>query len=149
MFGPRRPVKEANKTENLSPKLREFIQSKSSPKTQSTYVVIRYVLGENPDPWLERAKTDRQGVEDHLKTFIMKDRDNMASASMRNYMVPCRSSFDHFEISLSWKKILPLMGPVKRVSSDRAPTVEEIRRLLTFSDLRLRVAVLMLVSLGG
>ena len=52
------------------------------------------------------------------------------------------------ETSISWYKLSKLMPPARKVGLDRAPTKEEIRRLLEYADIRMRALILLLVSSG-
>ncbi len=58
-----------------------------------------------------------------------------------------RWSFLHYEATLGWKRIKKAIPPAK-VGFDRAPTHEEIARLLSVAEVRIEAVSLMMGSSG-
>ena len=52
------------------------------------------------------------------------------------------------DIVLGWKKIARRMGRVRKAANDRAPTLEEIQRLIEYPDRRIKSIVYTMVSSG-
>jgi integrase len=52
------------------------------------------------------------------------------------------------ENSLNWEKISKVMPKARKIGLDRAPTKEEIRKLLEYADVRLKALILLLCSSG-
>lgn len=126
-------------------KFEEFIQTRRAPETVRTYRgVIMRVVG-NPDAFLELPK---QEAEAKLLDFVLKTRGKLAAYSISGHLSTVKSFCDFYEKDLNWKRVKSVVPPSKRVSSDRAPTVEEIRRLLSMLGNRDRAIVLLMAS-GG
>ncbi len=51
-------------------------------------------------------------------------------------------------VNIEWKRVKRLLGKVKRNANDRAPSLEEIKRLLEHSDRRTKALVLVTLSSG-
>jgi integrase len=68
--------------------------------------------------------------------------------TIRNYYKTVKRFCDTQNIELSWKRITSGLGKVKRVANDRAPTLEEIQRLIQYPDRRIKPIVLIMISSG-
>jgi integrase len=68
--------------------------------------------------------------------------------TIRNYYKTVKRFCDTQNIELSWKRITSGLGKVKRVANDRAPTLEEIQRLIQYPDRRIKPIVLTMESSG-
>lgn len=101
----------------------------------------------------EFSKLAPKKAEDTVSKYIsyLKDRvskEEIAPATVR----PCISPIQLFAVMnrmrLDWKYVLKQVPPSRKYGDDRAPTLEEIRRFLLHAPLRIKAAVLMMVS-GG
>ncbi|MDG6950048.1 MAG: site-specific integrase [Nitrososphaerota archaeon] len=127
----------------------DFLAGLRSEGTRTNYrYSITWVLGKNPDAFLALASKNRQKGERQLIEFIRANRDRVASATIVNPIMAVRSFCDYNEVVLNWKKVRRELPPHQKVAMDRAPTYDEIRKLLSFCDLRMRAAVLIMVSSG-
>jgi hypothetical protein len=52
------------------------------------------------------------------------------------------------DVSLNWKKINKTLPSTRRYALDRAPTIEEIGKLLQYPDTRVGAPVLVMASSG-
>lgn len=68
--------------------------------------------------------------------------------TIRNYYKTVKRFCDTQNIELSWKRITSGLGKVKRVANNRAPTLEEIQRLIQYPDRRIKPIVLVMLSSG-
>lgn len=103
--------------------------------------------------FLTRARRDRTWTQDGLKYFIrdMKKRaeeGEISESSIRNFYKPIRLFCSVHDIELSWKKITNTIPTGRRFANDRAPTVEEIKRLIEYPDRRIKPIVLTTSSSG-
>ena len=127
----------------------DFIEGLRTEGTRINYRYgIRWVIGDEPDEFISLAKRSRHTAEDLLITFIRANRDRVASATLVNPMMAVKSLLEYHEVLLNWKKIRRELPAHQKVADDRAPTPEEIRRLLNVCDLRMKVVVLIMSSSG-
>ncbi len=82
----------------------------------------------------------------HLNEKVKEGR--FGRGTIRNYYKTVKRFCDtqHPPIELSWKRITSGLGKVQRVANDRAPTLEEIQRLIQYPDRRIKPIVLVMVS---
>jgi hypothetical protein len=52
------------------------------------------------------------------------------------------------DITLNWKRLSKGLPKQKQASDDRAPTIEEIRRLMDYPDKRIKPILLTMLSSG-
>jgi integrase len=82
----------------------------------------------------------------HLNEKVKEGR--FGRGTIRNYYKTVKRFCDTQNIELSWKRITSGLGKVKRVANDRAPTLEEIQRLIQYPDRRIKPIVLIMESSG-
>lgn len=68
--------------------------------------------------------------------------------TIRNYYKTVKRFCDSQDIELGWKRITRGLGKVRRVAHDRAPTLEEIQRLIEYPDRRIKSIVCVMASSG-
>jgi site-specific recombinase XerD len=131
------------------PKFEDFLEGLRTDGTRTNYRYgITWVLGDQPDEFITLAKKSRHSAEDRLITFIRKNRDRVASATLVNPIMAVKSLLEYHEVLLNWKKVRRELPAHQKVADDRAPTPEEIRKLLNVCELRMRVVVLVMSSSG-
>ena len=67
---------------------------------------------------------------------------------MRNYQKTIKSFCDATDILIQWKKVTKGLPRGKRFSDDRAPTLEEIRKITEYPDRRIKPIVYVMASSG-
>jgi integrase len=94
-------------------------------------------------------QTNTKIIESDIIAYLVFMKSKQTSFSNRNGQI---SALKHFykinDISLNWYKITKYLGEYKRMVKDRAYTTEEIQKLLTKADERVRVIILLLASTG-
>ena len=70
------------------------------------------------------------------------DEGQLAEASIRNFYKPVRFFCDVHDIELSWKKITNMIPTGRKVANDRAPTREEVQKIIEYPDRRIKSLVL-------
>ncbi len=107
----------------------------------------------NADLFVDKAKKEPASAEKQIISYIRfltgrVENKEIDASSVGNYMKPLRLFLEMNDILLNWKKLNRLLPSGKSKSRDRAPTVEEIRRICEFPDRRIKAIVLSMVS-GG
>lgn len=72
----------------------------------------------------------------------------VTAGTVRNYYKPAKLFCDMNDIVLNWKKITKGMIREKQYGDDRAPTFDELRLLVKYSDRRILPIVLVMISSG-
>lgn len=76
------------------------------------------------------------------------DDGEITGGTVGNYYGVVKLFYDVNDIELNWKKIERGLPETGAIANDRAPTVEEIRKIIQYPDRRIRVIVLVMVSSG-
>ena len=82
---------------------------------------------------------------------FQKDRVNkgeITGATVQNYYKPLKLFLEMNDVELSWKKISRGLPRGRRHAADRAPTIEEIQKLIEYPDRRIRAIVFTMCSSG-
>jgi hypothetical protein len=69
------------------------------------------------------------------------ERKEISSATLRNYVKPIRLYCEQMEFPIPWKKIMRGLPKGRRYANDRAPSLQEIKKLLAYPDRRGRRSV--------
>jgi hypothetical protein len=127
-------------------KFEAFIASLRSKATRVSYESnIKRVLGDDPDAFLS---LDPLKAKELLVDYIIAYRDKFSGATISNRLSNVKAFCDEYGYNLEWKIIRRKAPPVRYVGVDRAPTVEEVRKVLEGQDNRLAFIVLAMAS-GG
>ena len=110
-------------------------------------------LGETPDSFLERSKADKNWATVKVIDYIVLQKQRVkkgeiSESSVANFKKPVKLFLEMNDVSLNWKKINKTLPSTRRYALDRAPTIEEIRRLLQYPDMRVGAIVLVMASSG-
>ncbi len=135
-------------TAELITSLEEFIGVLRSPATKKCYAYGIHRVLEDPDDFVKSARVDPRAAEEKLISFILSSSESMSAGSIATYLVAVHSFLNFQGVNLNWARIFKFVPLVKRISDDRAPTVDEVRRALGFADPRERAVVLMMASSG-
>ena len=78
------------------------------------------------------------------------ERKEIAAGTLKNYVkvIKLFCQMNEIENLVLWKKIKIGMPKVKEQADDRAPTLEEIRKLIEYPDIRIKPIVFTMVSSG-
>jgi integrase len=83
---------------------------------------------------------------DHMNGKVRKK--EIAFGTVKNYYKSIKRFYDMNSLNLNWKLVSSGLLPSRKSTNDRAPTKEEIRRLVEYLDPRIKAIVYMSVS-GG
>src|ERR1700739_4736955 len=123
----------------------DFLDWRLAPLTKQQYVIRLHMffdylglkgdLDKQSRKFLIRARRDVEWAEKGLKYFIrekkaMVDEGQLAGASIRNFYKPVRLFCRVHKITLSWDMITNTIPTGRRFANDRAPTKEEVEKII-------------------
>ncbi|MER5191079.1 MAG: hypothetical protein ABJB76_05170 [Candidatus Nitrosocosmicus sp.] len=85
--------------------------------------------------------------------FIMHQKERLRKkeivvSTIHNYLKPIKLLCEMNDIHVKWKKITVGLPKERRYAEDRAPTIEEIQKLIEYPDRRIKAIILTMVSSG-
>ncbi len=76
------------------------------------------------------------------------ERKEIAAGTVKNYYQAVKLFCDMNDIPIPWKKISKGLPRVRKFAADRAPTIEEIRKIIEYPDRRIKAIVCTMASSG-
>ena len=76
------------------------------------------------------------------------EREEITAATLYNFVKALKLFCEMSEIPISWKKITRGLPKVRRFADDRAPTIEEIRKMTEYPDRRMKAIIYTMASSG-
>jgi integrase len=129
-----------------NPRTAVFLEELRTDATRRNYARdIVLILKNESDAFLDRSKQEKQSI---IRAYIITNRGKISDSYLCSSLVAIKSLLARYEQEVNWFQIKRMLPKVKHAARDRAPTKEEIRKLLKFCDLRLRAAVFVLASCG-
>ncbi len=108
---------------------------------------------EQAKQFLMKTKQDFQWAQHNLFRFMVFQQERVkqgkiSEATVPNYYKAIKLFCEMNDIVFNWKKITRGMPRVRQAANDRAPTLEELRRLIEYPDRRIKPIVYTMVSSG-
>ncbi len=99
------------------------------------------------------AKNDNIWTLNNVRKFLQVykervERKEITGATIRNYVKSIKLFCEMNDILIPWKKITRGLPRGRKYAEDRAPTIEEIRRVIEYPDRRIKAIVFTMVSSG-
>ena len=93
---------------------------------------------------------DNKAIEQQLISYLVDLRINqkLSYAVLALRLAALRKFYEMNDVVINWKKVTYYLGENTKSFKDRAYTTDEIQRLLTKADERMRVIILLLASTG-
>lgn len=103
-----------------------------------------------PDGFLQKTMEDHKFAEHCIIDYVEARRKEVSGSTFRQMRDALKHFFEMNDLDngINWPKINKLIPSGRKVGSDRAPSVEEIRSILENSDIRTKCIVLLPTS-GG
>ena len=103
--------------------------------------------------FLEKGHEDSNYVLNRIIQFLQAQKEKienkeLASGTVRNYVNTIKLLCEVCEFPTPWKKILRGMPRGRKFASDRAPTIEEIRKIIEYPDIRIKCIGFTMASSG-
>ncbi len=131
-----------------------FLKGFNSEATKDSYYKkLRYFLAfthMEPDEFLEKSRNDSKFAEHAIIDYVEARRSQVSGSTIHQV----RDALKHFyemndlDDAVNWAKISKLMPHARKIGSDRAPTLEEVRTIIDNADLRTKCIVLLCCSTG-
>jgi hypothetical protein len=140
-----------------------FLYAMRSPMTREKYVgrlaklfdflEIKGSMEERCMTFVERAQKEQDWAFQSIVKFVhfqrsRVDKKEITAATLHNYIKATKLFCEMNDIAISWKKITRGLPRGRRYANDRAPTFDEIRRILDYPDRRIKPIVLTMLSSG-
>ena len=113
------------------------------------------ILDEQALQFLDQVRQDPRWFEDRLMDFIgfqlaRVTRSEISESTIPNYYKATKLFLEMNDVSASinWKKISRGLPRGKQAANDRAPTKEEIQKLVDYPDRRIKPIVYTMISSG-
>ena len=140
-----------------------FLYALKAPATKEKYVqrLIKFLdfLGyqgtkeEKARAFAAQARADPAYAFNSLLKFFQSkreqiDRKEIAIGTVRNYVKSIKLFCDMADVQVPWAKIARGLPRAKRFADDRAPTLQEIRRIGEYLERRIKPVIYMMASTG-
>ncbi len=151
-----RKLKDLSLLEGKASKL--FLEAIKSPTTREIYqrrlaTFLEYV-GMDVDSFVGKAKKNSRWAQNQILSFLLNEKERASRkeiepSTVGNMKKPVKLLLEMNDVSgINWKKISRLLPSARRYALDRAPTIDELRLLVTNSDLRFQAIILTMASSG-
>ena len=103
--------------------------------------------------FVEKTKNDSDWAFRNIVGFLQVqkervDRKEITGSTIHNYVKAIKLFTEMNDILVSWKRITRGLPKGRRWADDRAPTIEEIRKIVEYPDRRIKPIVYTMVSSG-
>lgn len=113
-------------------------------------------VDEQAQAFLDRARQEPGWANDMIRQYILErrkrvDAGEITAGSLKALFTPIKmfcEVYDDVTASINWKRIKKTMPSPQQYADDRAPKLEEIKKLLDYPDRRIKPIVLIMVSSG-
>jgi hypothetical protein len=103
--------------------------------------------------FVEKAKNNSNWTLSQIIRFLQYQKERVehkeiTAGTLKNFVKSLKVFCEMSDISLPWKKITRGLPNARQSANDRAPTIEEIRKLVKYPDRRIKPIVYTMVSSG-
>lgn len=119
------------------------------------YLKIEGPIGRQTREFLAKAKTNPAWVQSTIMKFVAYQKERVhngeiSSSTISNYYKAIKLFIDMNTESpvINWKKVARGLPAVRKAANDRAPTIEELRKLAEYPDRRIKSIVYVMASSG-
>ncbi len=138
--------------------IKPFLEAIKSPATSEVYqrrlaTFLEYV-GMDVDAFVAKCKGDSKWAQEVILKFLLNEkgraaRNEIVAGTVSNVKKPVRLLLDMNDVTgINWKKLSRMLPSVRRYALDRAPTIDELRLLISNAETRFQAIVLVMASSG-
>jgi hypothetical protein len=119
---------------------------------------IQFEIGINEmekrcDDFGKKGKIDTSWALNQIIRFLQfqkerVEKEEITAATLKNFIKSLKVFCDSADIDISWRKVTRGLPKARQAANDRAPTLEEIRKLVEYPDRRIKPVVYTMVSSG-
>ena len=141
-----------------------FVYALTSPLTRKKYeallakffnfaIIPGKTLGVRCNTFEQRARADPNWathvIVGSLQTLKQRVEDKRISgATVRNYVKAIKLFCEMSKIIIPWKRIMRGLPRSRSYANDRAPTIDEIKKIINYPDRRIKAIVYVMASSG-
>ena len=101
----------------------------------------------------DKGKDDIRWTISQIIKFLQFQKDRVqkseiTAATLRNFVKSIKLFCESSDIQIPWKKITRGLPRARQAANDRAPTIEEIQKLVEYPDRRIKPIVYVMISSG-
>jgi hypothetical protein len=101
--------------------------------------------------FLSKARQNQQWAHDSLMQFIEFQKERcirreISESTISNYYKATKLFCEMNDLTLNWRKISKGLPSGRKASNDRAPTREELQKLVEYPDRRIKPIVYSMIS---
>ncbi|HET7147620.1 MAG TPA: hypothetical protein VFI73_03890 [Candidatus Nitrosopolaris sp.] len=100
-----------------------------------------------------KGRSEIKWATEQIIKFLQFQKDRtqkgeITAATLRNFVKSIKLFCEVSDISIPWKKITRGLPRARQAANDRAPTIEEIKKIVEYPDRRIKSIVYVMVSSG-
>jgi hypothetical protein len=104
------------------------------------------------DSFAEKGKDNNWTINQIIRFLQFQkervEKEEITGATLKNFIKSIKIFCDSTDIDIPWKKVTRGLPKGRQAANDRAPTMEEIRKLVEYPDRRIKPIVSIMVSSG-
>jgi hypothetical protein len=104
------------------------------------------------DSFAEKGKDNNWTINQIIRFLqfqkVRVENEEITGATLKNFIKSIKIFCDSADIDIPWKKVTRGLPKGRQAANDRAPTLEEIRKLVEYPDRRIKPIVCIMVSSG-
>ena len=137
---------------------RPFLEAIGSRYTRAQYerrlITFLERVKMDVDHFVARAQKNPKWAQEVITEYMLSQKERfqkkeIEASSIRSVMKPLKLLMEMNDVTaINWKKIAKMMPPTRNYALDRAPSVEELRTMISSTELRFQAILLVMVS-GG
>jgi integrase len=110
-------------------------------------------LGKRCNSFAERGRIDREWALNQIISFLQFQKGRVqggeiAAATLKNFVKAIKLFCEMSDVHIPWKKITRGLPRARAAANDRAPTIEEIQKLVQYPDRRIKAIIYIMASSG-
>ena len=111
------------------------------------------IFGERCNIFVQKGRADPNWAFNNILRFLHYQKERVGkkeitAGTLHNYVKTLKMFCEITDVAIPWKKITRGLPRGRRYADDRAPTIEEIRKIIEYLDRRIKPLVYTMASSG-